>query len=78
MSAAILVPVRRTPASPLHLGEATGRGYRTACGRTLQGEHLDLPMPRRPLTRRRVFAHWARCWKLEHVCTRCRRLAERP
>lgn len=73
----VLVPVRRI-GGPLHLGEATGRGYTTVCGRTLTGERLDLPMPRLPLTRRHVYAHWRKCWQLDHVCSRCRRAAEAP
>jgi hypothetical protein len=54
------VPVR-TPSGPLHLCKATGRGYRTACGRTLAGASLVVP-------RRR---DWRRAWSLELVCARC-------
>jgi hypothetical protein len=47
------VPVRKGFHRPLHLGTATGRGYRTACGKTLEGADVDVPRPRVPrLTRR--------------------------
>lgn len=60
------VPVRTTR-GPVHLCQATGRGYRTACGRTLQGD--DLIVPRRML--------WAKVWALEVACKRCEAKADR-
>lgn len=48
----------------LHLAAPTGRGYRTACKRTLAGARLEVP-PRRD---------WRRCWRLELVCARCERM----
>jgi hypothetical protein len=59
------VPVR-TVSGPLHLCKATGRGYRTACGRTLTGARLVVP-PRRL---------WRKAWDLELVCQRCDRRRE--
>lgn len=56
----------RTPAGPLHLAKATGRGYRTACGRTLTGPDLVVH-PRRL---------WVKAWNLERVCVGCDRRAE--
>lgn len=61
----IATPVRRRGGA-LHLCRATGRGYVTACGRTLQGGTLEVP-PRRL---------WARCWALDLVCRRCDRLGQ--
>lgn len=60
------VPVRR-PGGPLHLCKSTGRGYRTACGRTLSGGELEVP-------KRRL---WVKAWRLELVCLRCDARAER-
>lgn len=57
-----VVPVRKAH-GVLHLAKPTGRGYRTACKRTLAGSGLDVP-------RRR---DWSRCWALEAVCARCER-----
>lgn len=57
------MPVR-SGHGPLHLGKPTGRGYRTACKRTLTGGALYVP-PR---------LSWRRCWRLELVCSRCERL----
>lgn len=56
------IPVRRH-GGPLHIARPTGRGYRTACGRTLSGATLEVPR-----------APWGRCWRLELVCDRCDRL----
>lgn len=45
----------------LHLGGPTGRGYRTVCGRTLEGEDL--------------VVYWGtdvgRAWRLEVTCLDC-------
>lgn len=64
----------RTPAGPLHVSKPTGRGYRTACGRTLSGAHLVVP-DRVVRTRfgRRIDG-WARAWALELVCRQCDRI----
>lgn len=67
----------RTAAGPLHLSKPTGRGYRTACGRTLAGARLVVP-ERHPRTRlgRRIDG-WARAWALELVCRQCAAIADR-
>ncbi len=75
----IYQPVRRVTRlgpGPLHIGVPTGRGYRTACGRTLTGADLDVPRPRFNLGRRHLEDYWSRCWALERTCRACARLAE--
>lgn len=70
-----IAPVRRGD-GPLHLGTPTGSGYRTECGRILTGPRVSVPMPRLPLGRRHIEAHWARCWNLERLCPACARRAQ--
>lgn len=70
------VPVRKGFHRPLHLGTATGRGYRTACGKTLEGADVDVPRARVPrLTRRGLEDFYARVWQLERVCRSCEKSA---
>lgn len=64
------IPVRRGN-GPLHIATPTGRGYFTACGRTLAGPNLHIPYPRINLGRAHLEAHWARCWALEKACKSC-------
>lgn len=51
----------------LHLGEATGRGYRAVCGRTIQcsDDDFDLVLY--------VGRQVGRAWRLEIVCLDCDR-----
>lgn len=60
------IPVR-TRRGVLHLCKPTGRGYRTACGRTLSGADLVVHPARL----------WRRAWQLEAVCDRCDSLRAR-
>jgi hypothetical protein len=53
------LPIRK-PGQPLHLALPTGRGYRTACGRSMSGPTLELaPAP------------FGRSWGLELRCEKC-------
>lgn len=56
------LPVRARAGAPLHIARPTGRGYRTACGRSLAGPRLEVPR-----------APWSRAWRLELVCAVCDR-----
>lgn len=64
MNLRIAIPVRKL-GGELHLAKATGKGYRTACRRTLRGSDLDVPR-----------APWGRAWRLELVCDRCEQLRD--
>lgn len=75
MTLAPIVPVR-LPGLALHLGEPTGKGYRTRCGRQIEGEELEVPMPRFPRSRRHVEAYWTKCWTHEVVCRTCDRIGD--
>lgn len=66
----------RTARGPLHLSKPTGRGYRTACGRTLTGAQLVVPERHVRSRLGRRIDGWRRAWLLELVCRRCDAIAE--